>query len=252
MTPIVTDELCSYYWITQAFQSTSGSISNLVNGVNEMKSECADTTLLGSFMENHDNPRFPSYTPDISLAKNAIAFTVLADGIPIIYEGQEQHYSGGGVPNNREAIWLSSYSTTSILYTFITSLNQIRTRAAKQDSAYLTYKAYPSYSDSSTIVMRKGSSGSQVVGLFSNLGAGGSSYTLALSSTVTGFTASEQVVEALSCTSYTTDSSGGLAVEMAAGLPRVFYPKNQLADSGICKSMTGKQALMILVCSKLT
>lgn len=27
----------AYYWITQAFQSTSGSISNLVNGINQMK-----------------------------------------------------------------------------------------------------------------------------------------------------------------------------------------------------------------------
>ena len=72
-----------YFWITQAFESTSGSISNLVNGINEVKSDCADSTLLGSFMENHDNPRFPSYNSDISLAKNAIAFTILADGIPI-------------------------------------------------------------------------------------------------------------------------------------------------------------------------
>jgi hypothetical protein len=72
-----------YYWITQAFESTSGSISNLVNGINEMVSDCSDTTLLGSFMENHDNPRFPSLTSDLSLAKNAIAFTILQDGIPI-------------------------------------------------------------------------------------------------------------------------------------------------------------------------
>lgn len=72
-----------YYWVTQAFESTSGSISNLVNGINEMKSDCSDTTLLGTFMENHDNPRFPSLTSDISLTKNAIAFTMLSDGIPI-------------------------------------------------------------------------------------------------------------------------------------------------------------------------
>ena len=56
---------------------------NPVNGINEMKSDCLDTTLLGSFMENHDNPRFPSLTSDLSLAKNAIAFTILQDGIPI-------------------------------------------------------------------------------------------------------------------------------------------------------------------------
>jgi hypothetical protein len=72
-----------YFWVIQAFESTSGSISNLVNGINTMKSDCSDTTLLGAFMENHDNPRFPSLTSDLSLAKNAIAFTILSDGIPI-------------------------------------------------------------------------------------------------------------------------------------------------------------------------
>jgi alpha-amylase len=72
-----------YYWITQAFESTSGSISNLVNGINQMKDTCSDTTLLGSFLENHDQPRFASYTSDYSLAKNAIAFSILQDGIPI-------------------------------------------------------------------------------------------------------------------------------------------------------------------------
>ena len=72
-----------YYWITQAFQSTSGSISNLVNGVNEIKTTCTDTTLLGSFLENHDVRRFASLTNDVSLTKNAIAFTMLQDGIPI-------------------------------------------------------------------------------------------------------------------------------------------------------------------------
>jgi alpha-amylase len=56
---------------------------------------------MGSFSENHDQPRFASYTSDISvrpsarriyrkektnvpkLAKNVLAYTILADGIPI-------------------------------------------------------------------------------------------------------------------------------------------------------------------------
>ncbi|KAG0647877.1 Taka-amylase A [Hyphodiscus hymeniophilus] len=228
----------AYYWITQAFESTSGSISNLVNGINEMKSDCADTTLLGSFLENHDNPRFPSYTSDLSLAKNAIAFTILADGIPIIYEGQEQHYSGGGVPNNREAIWLSDYSTTAPLYTWIAQVNQIRNQAIFKDSSYVTYKAYPVYSDSSTIVMRKGYAGLQVIGVFTNLGANGASYTLNLPSSDTGFTASQAVTEVMSCTAYTTNSSGNLAVSMASGLARIFYPTAQLTGSGVCDVIT--------------
>lgn len=48
-----------YYPLINAFQS-GGSISNLYNMINQMKSTCADSTLMGTFMENHDNPRFPS------------------------------------------------------------------------------------------------------------------------------------------------------------------------------------------------
>lgn len=76
----------------------------------------------------------------MSLAKNAATFTILADGIPIVYAGQEQHYSGGNDPYNREATWLSGYKTTSELYTHIATSNKIRTHAISQDSGYLTYK----------------------------------------------------------------------------------------------------------------
>jgi alpha-amylase len=191
-------------------------------------------------MENHDNPRFPSYTSDISLAKNAIAFTMLSDGIPIIYEGQEQHLNGGGVPNNREAIWLSGYDTSAELYAHITLLNQIRSEAIKQSTTYVTYQADATYSDDSTIVTRKGDAGYQIIGVFSNLGANGNSYTLTLSSADTGFMDNEQVIEVLSCTAYTTDSNGNLNVIMASGLPRIFYPRINLGGSGVCASLTGR------------
>ncbi|PQE04128.1 hypothetical protein CJF31_00003239 [Rutstroemia sp. NJR-2017a BVV2] len=224
----------AYYWITQAFESTSGSISNLVNGINQMKSTCSDTTLLGSFLENHDVARFPSYTSDAALTKNAIAFTILADGIPIVYQGQEQHFSGSGVPTNREAVWLSSYSTSSTYYSLIASLNQIRNQAIYKDATYLTYKAYPVYSDSHVIAMRKGFTNYQIIGVFNNMGASGSTYTLTLTSAETGFTAGMQVVEVLSCGTATTDGSGNLGVAMQGGLPRVYYPRAPLVGSGIC------------------
>lgn len=224
----------AYYWITQAFESTSGSISNLVNGINQMKSTCSDTSLLGSFLENHDNPRFPSLTSDVSLAQNAIAFAMLQDGIPIVYSGQEQHYSGGAVPNDREAIWLSGYPTDSTLYTWIASVNQIRNQAVYKDSTYLLYQAYPIYSDDSTIAMRKGFDNYQIISVFTNQGAGASSYTLTLPSTDTGFTASQAVVEIGGCTTTSTDSSGNLAVAMSGGVPKIYYPTAQLTGSGIC------------------
>lgn len=225
----------SYYWVTQAFESTSGSISNLVNGISQMKSDCSDTTLLGSFLENHDNPRFPSYTSDYSLAKNAIGFTMLADGIPIIYQGQEQHFSGGSVPNDREALWTSGYSTSATLYTYIKKVNAIRKWALRKDSSYLTYKANPVYLDSHTIAVRKGSKGTQVISVFNNRGSSGSG-SASLKSSDTAFTSGQSITELLTCKTSTTDSSGNLAITISNGLPLMFYPTASLSGSGLCGS----------------
>jgi alpha-amylase len=170
---------------------------------------------------------------------NLVVGEIFHADIPQVYYGQEQHFSGGAVPNDREALWLSGYPTTSTLYAWISSLNQIRNQAIYKDSGYVLYKAYPVYSDSSTIVMRKGDTGYQIIGVFTNLGVSGPSYTLALSSNETGFTESQSLVEVMSCTSYITDSSGNLAVAMAGGLPRIFYPTAQLTGSGICSEITG-------------
>lgn len=223
----------AYYWITQAFESTSGSISNLANGINTMKSEASDTSLYGSFLENHDNPRFPSLTSDMSLDKSAIAFTMLMDGIPIIYEGQEQHYSGGAVPDNREALWLSGYDTTAELYAWITDLNAIRTWAISKDTTYLTYQAWPVYSDSHTIAMRKGAAGTQVVGVYSNVGASGST-TVTLTAANTGFTAGQALTDVMSCTALTADSSGAVSVSISGGVPMVLYPTAALSGASLC------------------
>jgi alpha-amylase len=81
-----------------------------------------------------------SYTSDYSEAKNVISFIFLTDGIPILYYGQEQHYSGGNIPLNREALWSSDYSTTAQLYTHTATSNAIRTLAITKDSSYLTYQ----------------------------------------------------------------------------------------------------------------
>jgi alpha-amylase len=172
------------------------------------------------------------YTNDTSLAKNAAAFTILSDGIPIIYAGQEQHYSGGADPANREAVWLSGYSTTSELYKLIARTNAIRNHAISRDPAYVTYKNNPIYTDPSTIAMRKGADGAQVVTVLSNLGASGRSYTLSLSGT--GYAAGQQLTEVYSCVSVTVNSDGKVPVPMANGLPRVFYPTAMLNGSRIC------------------
>lgn len=160
-------------------------------------------------------------------------------GIPIIYQGQEHHYAGGNTPYNREALWSSGYSTISDLYTWIATLNQIRTHAISQDSTgYLSYDSHIIQSDSRTVTMRKGFTGYQIISVFTNAGSLSSSVTLSLSSSATGFTANQRLVDVMSCTALTTDSSANIAVSMTGGLPRVLYPLVRLSNSGICPSLT--------------
>lgn len=80
--------------------------------------------------------------------------------------------------------------------------------------------------------MRKGFDGNQVVAVLSNLGASGNAYSLSLGNT--GFTAGEQVVEVYGCSVATVAPNGELTVHMGGGLPKVFYPRAQLSNSGIC------------------
>jgi alpha-amylase len=158
---------------------------------------------------------------------------MLQDGIPIIYNGQEQHYSGAGVPNNREDLWRSAYSTSSTLYTYIKRINAIRAWALQKDTGYLTYKAYPVYSDQHTIAVRKGAN-SQVISVFTNSGASGKSYSITLTSSATGFTAKQSVTELLTCAVSTTDSNGNLAVTISGGLPKIYYLTSALSGYMLC------------------
>jgi alpha-amylase len=64
----------------------------------------------------------------------------MADGIPIVYAGQEQHYSGGEDPANREALWLSGYNTDSELYKLIAKANGARNQAIAKSTNYTIYQ----------------------------------------------------------------------------------------------------------------
>jgi alpha-amylase len=230
----------TYFPLVSAFSSTSGSMPDLASTVDAVKSECKDTSLIGTFSENHDQPRFAFLTPDMALASNVVTFTMLADGIPIIYEGQEQHYAAvgstnGNDPYNREAIWLSGYNTSVPLYKLITKLNAARKQAIKDDSSYLTYQNWPIYNDTTTIAMRKGN----MVTVLSNKGANGASYSQSIPA---GYTAGTKVTELLSCKTLTADSSGNIEVPMAKGAPRVYYPTSALDGSGICGASSKRWA----------
>ncbi|KAI9836232.1 MAG: hypothetical protein M1819_001569 [Sarea resinae] len=222
-----------YFVLVRAFQSPTSSISDLSAEMKSVRAACKDPTLLGTFSENHDVPRFPSYTPDISLAKNVIAFTILSEGIPIIYQGQEQHFSGAYNPVNREAVWTAGYNSSGPLYSFIALLNGVRNQAIHMAQNYTIYQSLQIYEDDYTLALRRGFNGTQTILVLSNLGTSGDSYTLHLNGS--DFTPGQNLTEILGCTTVLVDSNGAIPIRMEQGLPKVFYPSELLKGSDVCQ-----------------
>lgn len=67
------------------------------------------------------------------LFSNALTFLFMNDGIPIVYYGMEQGFSGGSDPANREALWPSNYANTTAVH-HITKLNKLRSWMIESDS----------------------------------------------------------------------------------------------------------------------
>ncbi len=105
-----------YYDLVSAFNSSTGDLGGLVSMVSQVKAKFSDPTVAGMFLDNHDNPRFESYTNDAALIKNAHAYVLVGDGIPYVYYGSEAGFNGGNDPDNREPLWPTGYNTSSVSF----------------------------------------------------------------------------------------------------------------------------------------
>lgn len=87
----------------------------------------APTEALVNFIDNHDVPRFLYDAPGGEDAlRSALVFLLTEDGIPCLYYGTEQGFSGGNDPANREPMFPTGYATDGTLFEHIASLNRVR------------------------------------------------------------------------------------------------------------------------------
>ena len=84
-----------------------------------------DPKILGVFIDNHDNNRYLNDSRTKESLDNAGVFSILFEGIPVWYYGDEQYFHGGADPNNREPLW-GHYNKTSNLYILLSKSNKIR------------------------------------------------------------------------------------------------------------------------------
>jgi glycosidase len=81
---------------------------------------------LVNFLDNHDVGRFLFFRKDVAALQNALLFLFTEDGIPCVYYGTEQEFSGGNDPANREDLWASGYDQNNPTYVFLRRLARIR------------------------------------------------------------------------------------------------------------------------------
>lgn len=67
-----------YYHVTKAYQQKQ-SAREIHNGVNQNKGVFKDVSVLGNFIDNHDNARFLHNNGDWTTIKNALAYVIYAE-----------------------------------------------------------------------------------------------------------------------------------------------------------------------------
>ncbi|KAI8992740.1 glycoside hydrolase family 13 protein [Trametes punicea] len=229
----------TWFPLVAAFQTTGGNLTALAATVQQAQASYRNGEFMtGSFLENHDQPRFQSLTQDDALIKNAVTWPFVQDGIPILYYGQEQSYAGGPDPANREALWLSGYVEDKPLVHHVKTLNAARKAAIEANSNYLTTAAkfLPSGSESTMAVYKP-----PMLALLTN---GGSSSSPSWTVPDAGYQGNEELVDVLTCNKLNADTNGGVSVQGSGGNPQVLMPTSSLSKSGsVCSNAaTGGQA----------
>ncbi|KAJ7088431.1 GH13 alpha-amylase precursor, partial [Mycena belliarum] len=219
----------AWYDLNTAFASTSGNLSALESSPALTSLSSAPGALTAAFLENHDQPRFPSYTSDGALKKNAMVWPFVGNGMPILYYGQEQGYGGGADPWNREALWLSGFETNKPLVAHVRSLNAARKLAIAANDSFLSGAArWIPQSDPSTIMMSK----PPLLTLLTNIGANATrqpTWTIPAGL----YAANVTLVDVLACAPLVVGGAGEATVVRATwGLPQVLIPAHLLNSRG--------------------
>ncbi|OLL23115.1 Alpha-amylase A type-3 [Neolecta irregularis DAH-3] len=222
-------DFATYFPLIRAFTNSDGSISELTTMINDMRSKCKDTTVLGTFSENHDLPRLAGSINDTSLQHNVIAFTVLYDGIPVIYQGQEQSFTGKADPDNREALWTLGFNVSAPAYKLLSTLNSLRSNAAKSNNTFLTsVSTILDVASTHVLAWRKG----DVIVVLNNLGQENLQGVVVPS----GMPPSTKLLDVVGCTQISVDTDGTIKTDLTNGEPRVYYPSSIAKD--FCQQST--------------
>ncbi|KAL5344513.1 hypothetical protein ACLOAV_010494 [Pseudogymnoascus australis] len=207
-----------WYPLIKAFMG--GSFDELSAMISTEATAFSDVNALTNFLDNHDQPRIASVAGDDEVRdKNAVTFLMFTSGIPMVYYGFEQRFSGAADPDNRETLWTSGYDTTTALYQHIAKLHEIRGVASNVTDKATYFSSNVAVLGTSTAYMaiERG----PIVAVVSNVGAAGTSDGF----DVTGskFASGDSVADLLDCaTTATVGDSGAFTSPSNNGEARIW------------------------------
>jgi len=218
----------TYDALVQAFQIPgNANTSGLAIVHDALKNTLSDVTVLGNFLENQDVPRWHNLSVDPQSLYNAMVFNFMTDGIPVVYYGQEQLFSGGSDPMNREPLWPSGYKNTTA-YQIITALNKFRNYMIHSSPDWLMSPSEIISTSHIGISVLKGN----VVSVMTTIGSPPQNVSMGV---YTPFSHNMALTDILSCTQLVVGSNQTVAVDYAkGGHPSILIPSQLLTGSGMC------------------
>ncbi|TFK67893.1 glycoside hydrolase family 13 protein [Pluteus cervinus] len=203
------------------------NMTALTTVMQDSKTQFKDVTLLGNFLENQDLPRWHNQSTDPQTLYNAMVLTFMTDGIPIVYYGQEQGFSGATDPWNREPMWPSQYAKTDA-YKLIQRLNSLRNYLVNSTD-WLQQDSQISAVNNNSIAITKGS----IISIVTNIGSPPqNNVTIAVR---TGFKTGTPTTNIVNCQEWVVGSGSMVEVEYTKGGEAVvLLPSSQLKASGLC------------------
>ncbi|KAK4684870.1 hypothetical protein P7C73_g5293, partial [Tremellales sp. Uapishka_1] len=213
-------DFATMYALKDSFRTPLADMSRLAREITKIQRVLPDPTLLGSFLDTHDEPRFAGGVADPTLVENAAVYPFINDGFPIMYQGTEHGLRGGNDPLNREAIWLHGYDQTTPRYLMFQALNAARRAAAASNPEFYTTTARTFQLNNNSLVVSK----APLLALLNNYGRSSPIRTAHLDVIKTSYGPSLLVIDVLSKQIYLTDKTGGLSIPIENGEPRVFLP----------------------------
>ncbi len=182
-----------------------------------------------NFLDNHDVPRFLSDAPSVAALDQALFLLLTMPGVPIIYYGTEQGFTGANDPSNREDLWQLGYDRKHPQYQWIKTVAGLRREYPALRRGGMSFRwtsERRTGEDAGILAFTRTLSDSQVLVVLNTLDAGMSVTAFEGAPMNAGFGPGVELIDRIEGGTYTTDARGTLVLELRARQNMLLVEKN--------------------------